>query len=392
MKLIKQIFTFCALTLMFVATSCNNDGRYPDLEDGLYAEFVTNMDTMVAKLYYKEVPVTVANFVALAEGVHPMVSEEYKGKPFYNGLVFHRIMDQFMIQGGDPLANGRGGPGYKFDDEFVDSLRHNKPGILSMANGGPNGNGSQFFITEVPTPWLDDKHSIFGELVLGFDVHDSISNVPVGQGNKPIDSVYIKELNIIRKGFDARKFDAAKTWEVELPLLQEKRLAKEEEARIKAEEVQKEAEAKMNAAAAEVLPFLDECKSKVSTSPSGLMEYIIKEGTGPEVKQGNNVTVNYEGYFTDGKLFDSNRQDVEEKYGKFNQMKVDRGMYNPMPMVISPDAQMIAGFKEACANMKVGEKKYVYIPSHLAYGERGRGAIQPNTDLVFILEMVEITN
>jgi cyclophilin family peptidyl-prolyl cis-trans isomerase len=391
MKPIKLVFTICAFTLMFVATSCNDDGRYPDLKDGIYAEIVTNIDTMVAKLYYIKAPVTVANFVALAEGVHPMVKEEFKGKKFYNGLIFHRVMDQFMIQGGDPEGSGRGGPGYVFEDEFDKTLRHDRPGILSMANGGPNGNGSQFFITEVPTPWLDDRHSIFGELVIGLDVQDSISNVSVEPGsNKPIDSITIKEVNIIRKGFDARKYDAAKAWETELPRLKEKIKAKQEEERKNAVEAKRLSEEKMNEAAAEILPTLKEYKSKATNLPSGLMEYVISKGTGSAVKQGDNVTVNYEGYFTDGKLFDSNRQEVEEKFGKFNQMKVDRGMYNPMPMVISPDAQMIAGFKEACASMKVGEKKYAYIPSHLAYGERGRGMIQPNTDLIFLLEIVSI--
>ena len=121
------------------------------------------------------------------------------------------------------------------------------------------------------------------------------------------------------------------------------------------------------------------------------MTYVITKGTGEKVKQGDNVMVWYEGYFADGKLFDSNRKDVEEKFGKLNPQKVERGMYSPMPMLVSPDAQIVAGFKEGVANLSVGEKIYIYLPSHLAYGEAGRGNIQPNTDLSFIIEMVEIT-
>lgn len=409
MKLIKQSIALFALTLLVSATSCNDKGRYSDLGDGLYAEIVTNKDTMVAKLFYDKVPLTVANFVALAEGTHPMVSEEFKGKKFYNGLTFHRVMNNFMSQGGDPEGNGRGGPGYKFGSEFDITLKHDRPGILSMANsGGLNTNGSQFFITDAPTPWLDGYdangdlkdctaprvgcHTVFGELVVGLDVADNISNVPVAQGsNKPLEDVIIKEINIVRVGFKARSFDAAKTWETELPLLEEKRKQQQEEARKKAEELSAKIEEQANKAAAEMLPIFEDYKSKTTASATGLMVYTINEGTGPKVKQGDNVKVWYEGYFTDGKLLDSNRKELEEKYGKFNPQKVQANAYAPMPMVISPDAALFAGFKEAAANMSVGEKVFVYVPSHLGYGETGRPpVIQPNTDLVFILEMIEI--
>lgn len=221
------------LALLFVLnTSCKEE--YPDLEDGLYAEFVTTKDTMIAKLFYDKVPVTVANFVALAEGTHPMAEEQYKGKPFYDGITFHRVMDNFMIQGGDPTATGSGTPGYRFTADFHPDLKHDKPGILSMANsGGFNTNGSQFFITEVPYPSLDaydaegnlkpcdqprvSCHSVFGELVKGIEVQDSISNVKTGPGNKPVEDVIITKLTIIRKGSDAKSFDAAKVFESQLP-------------------------------------------------------------------------------------------------------------------------------------------------------------------------------
>jgi cyclophilin family peptidyl-prolyl cis-trans isomerase/FKBP-type peptidyl-prolyl cis-trans isomerase len=408
MKLIKSSIAIFSLALMLSATSCNDNGRYSDLGDGIYAEIVTNNDTMVAKLFYDKVPLTVSNFIALAEGTHPMVNEKFKGKKFYNGLTFHRIMNNFMIQGGDPEGSGMGGPGYKFGSEFDITLKHDKPGILSMANsGGLNTNGSQFFITDAPTPWLDGYdangdlkdcaqpnvgcHSVFGEIVIGLDAADTISNLPVGQGNKPNEDVIIKEINIIRVGYEARKFDAVKTWETELPLLEEKRVKVEEDAKKEAEDAQKASEAMFNEAAAELLLTLNDYKSKTTTSATGLMTYVITKGTGEKVKQGDNVMVWYEGYFADGKLFDSNRKDVEEKFGKLNPQKVERGMYSPMPMLVSPDAQIVAGFKEGVANLSVGEKIYIYLPSHLAYGEAGRGNIQPNTDLSFIIEMVEIT-
>jgi peptidyl-prolyl cis-trans isomerase A (cyclophilin A) len=405
MKIFKHSIKIIAIALFATLISCGD--RYPDLEDGLYAEFVTSMDTMVVKLHYDKTPVTVANFVLLAEGNHPMVDSVFKGKKFYNGIIFHRVMDKFMIQGGDPTATGSGGPGYKFGSEFDPTLRHDKPGILSMANsGGLNTNGSQFFITEIATPWLDafdadgnlkncegprvSCHTVFGEVVLGLDVQDSISNVKVGPGNRPIKDVVIKEVNIIRKGYDARNFDALKTWETELPKLEEKAKQKAEEARKKAEEARKKAEEKANDAASEILPILNDYKSKAKASASGLMSYTITKGNGPKPKQGNTVKVYYEGYFIDGKLFDSNRKEIEEKYGKLNPQKEQRGMYDPMSMQISPDAQMIAGFKEGVASMHEGDKAYFYIPSHLAYGENGRPPIKPNTDLIFIIEMVEI--
>ncbi|VAV84998.1 Peptidyl-prolyl cis-trans isomerase [hydrothermal vent metagenome] len=388
MKIFKHSIKIIAIALFATLLSCGD--RYPDLEDGLYAEFVTSMDTMVVKLHYDKTPVTVANFVLLAEGNHPMVDSVFKGKKFYNGLLFHRVMNNFMIQGGDPTATGSGSPGYRFGDEFDETLKHDKPGILSMANSGPNTNGSQFFITEKETPWLDNIHTIFGEVVLGLDVQDSISNVKVGPGNRPIKDVVIKEVNIIRKGYDARNFDALKTWETELPKLEERAKQKAEEARKKAEEARKKAEEKVNAAAAETLLILNDYKSKAKAYASGLMSYTITKGNGSKPKQGNTVKVYYEGYFIDGKLFDSNRKEIEEKYGKLNPQKEQRGMYNPMPMQISPDAQMIAGFKEGVASMHEGDKAYFYIPSHLAYGENGRPPIKPNTDLIFIIEMVEI--
>jgi peptidyl-prolyl cis-trans isomerase A (cyclophilin A) len=388
MNTLKHTMKVIVIILFISLSSCNE--KYPDLGDGLYAEFVTNKGTMVAKLTFEKTPVTVANFVALAEGNHPMADSTFKGKKFYNGLIFHRVIDKFMIQGGDPTGTGSGSPGYKFGDEFDETLKHDKPGILSMANSGPATNGSQFFITETPRPNLDNRHSVFGELVLGLEIQDTISNVKTAARNKPVEDVIIEELNIIRQGFAARKFDAVKVWETELPKLEERKKQREEEARKKAEEAQKIKVEKTEAASAEILPIITDYKSKAKTLASGLMIHYIIKGNGVKPNQGQSVKINYEGYFTDGRLFDSNRKELEEKYGMYNPRKEEGGYYGPMPMKISPDALMIAGFKEGAAAMRVGDKAYLYIPSHLAYGENGRGQIQPDTDLIFIIEMIEI--
>ncbi|MCB0382397.1 MAG: peptidylprolyl isomerase [Psychroserpens sp.] len=405
MKLISKTLQLFVLFLLITATSCNEE--YPDLEDGLYAEFITTKDTMIAKLFYDKVPVTVANFVALAEGTHPMADEQYKGKPFYDGLTFHRVMDNFMIQGGDPTATGSGTPGYRFTADFSPELKHDKPGILSMANsGGFNTNGSQFFITEVPYPSLDaynpdgtlkpcdqprvSCHSVFGELVKGIEVQDSISNVKTGPGNKPLEDVVITKLNIIRKGAAAKAFNAAKVFEEQLPKVEQEIADIQEEAQKKAEQERKEREAKIVAAAKVTKPLLDDYQSKSKTLASGLKKYVIKEGTGAKPKTGQSALIAYEGYFVDGRLFDSNLETVAENYGMLNPQRKAAGAYGPTKMRISPDEQMISGFKEAIASMKVGEKAFFYIPSHLAYGERGRGGIPPNTDLTFVLEMTDL--
>jgi cyclophilin family peptidyl-prolyl cis-trans isomerase/FKBP-type peptidyl-prolyl cis-trans isomerase len=389
MKFTKVFIQLFATALLVSSTGCQE--QYPDLGNGVFAEFVTSKDTIIVKLFYDKVPLTVANFVGLAEGSHPLLADSLKGKPYYNGTVFHRVIDQFMIQGGDPTATGSGNPGFKFGDEFDESLKHDKPGILSMANSGPATNGSQFFITEKPTPYLDNKHSVFGEVVKGFAVVDTISNVKVApRSNKPLEDVKILELNIIRQGMSARGFDAEDTWNTEFPLFEEKRLKKLEEARLKAEEDKRIADEKMEAAAQETAPILEDYKSKATKQTSGLLVYNIVKGSGPKPRTGATVKLNYEGYFTDGKLFGSNVKSVDEKYGTYNPRKEQQGGYGGMPMKIDPAAQMIPGFKEGVLDMSVGDKTFLYLPSHLGYGEKGAGPIKPNTDLVFIVEMLGV--
>ena len=171
------------------------------MDPGTYAQFDTSEGTFTIRLFEKEAPKTVANFVGLAEGTREWSdpqSGQKKTEPFYNGVVFHRIIDGFMIQGGDRLGTGTGGPGYKFADEFHPSLRHSRAGILSMANSGPNTNGSQFFITLGPTPHLDNRHSVFGEVVEGLDVVKKIGSVPTGPNDRPRKPVVINQVSIKR--------------------------------------------------------------------------------------------------------------------------------------------------------------------------------------------------
>lgn len=199
MKNTLRTLSFMLIVLMTITATAQKN-QYKDMEDGLYAEIETNKGVILLKLEYQATPLTVANFVGLAEGD---IKNDAKplGTPFYDGLIFHRVIPNFMIQGGDPLGSGMGGPGYKFKDEIVDTLKHNGPGILSMANAGKATNGSQFFITHVATPWLDGKHTVFGHVVTGQDVVNAIVN-----GDK------IETVTIIRIGKDAKKFDAAKTF------------------------------------------------------------------------------------------------------------------------------------------------------------------------------------
>ena len=203
------------LLIILISIGCKT--QYPDLESGLYADIKTTKGSIVVKLAHEKAPITVANFVSLSEGNNPMVSEEFKSKKFYNGLKFHRVIANFMIQGGDPTGTGSGGPGYRFDDEFSD-LTHKGAGILSMANSCPATNGSQFFITHKETPWLDGKHSVFGEVVLGLEIVDSIAQNDL-----------IEEIVIIRKGGDARKFDAPEIFSTYFSEKDE--IAKEKEAK-----------------------------------------------------------------------------------------------------------------------------------------------------------------
>ncbi len=362
------------LSAMFVFFSCNSQKKaYKDLGDGLFADIETTKGHIVVKLNYKEVPTTVANFVTLAEGKNNFVKVEYKGKPFYNGTIFHRVIDGFMIQGGDPTGTGMGDPGYRFEDEFVPSLKHSKKGILSMANSGPNTNGSQFFITQVPTPHLDGRHTVFGETVKGEEVIDAIAKAPRNGQDRPNEDIKIKNITIIANGKDAQKFDAVKVFDSYFKSVAEREKEKEERV--------KRASAK----------FLEEIKvqePQAKVLPSGVKIFTINNGEGKQPKQTEFAMVNYAGYLRNGALFDSNIKEVEESYGKYQAMREQQNGYQPIPFPYTRSAQLIPGFKEALLTMKVGDKIRVFIPATLGYGESGAGdVIPPNSDLIFDIEI-----
>jgi peptidyl-prolyl cis-trans isomerase A (cyclophilin A) len=362
------------LLIVFInLTSCK--AQYPELEDGLYAEFITTNGIMVAKLAYDKTPITVANFVSLAEGTNTMVDSAYKDKKFYNGLIFHRVIDQFMIQGGDPTGTGSGSAGYKFNNEFHPDLKHDKPGILSMANSGPNTNGSQFFITEVPKPFLDNGYNVFGELVIGLDVQDSISNVKTDQTDKPLDSVIIQELNIIRKGSDAKSFNAPEVFENHFA---------------EAERLEKEKEAKATAILKNSKAKFDKQKKNATTLPSGLQYFISKKGNGPKLAETNKVLTHYAVYFENGKLLETSKLEIAETHDVVNNKRKAADQYQPIAADISPNARMIAGFKEGLQQLSIGDKATLFIPYHLAYGESGNRGFPPKSNIIFEVEILDL--
>lgn len=372
---IKQSSKILLIILFVSITSCK--AQYPELEDGMYAQFITTKGTMLAKLHFEKTPVTVANFVSLAEGKNTMVSKEFKDKKYYNGTIFHRVINNFMIQGGDHLGNGTGGPGYKFMDEFHPDLKHDKPGILSMANSGPKTNGSQFFITDVATPHLNNKHSIFGELVMGLEVEDSISSVKVNKDNKPLEDVIIEELNIIRKGKAAKKFDANSIFINHFAI---------------AEKLEKEKIAKAEALLQATKDKFSAQQAQATTLASGLQYLITEKGAGLKLNENLKVLTNYSLFFEDGKLLDSNKLEVAELFGIVNEQRKMANQYIPIVADLSPNAQMIAGFKEGLQQLHLGDKATLFIPYHLGYGETGNRGIPPKTNLIFEVEVIELQN
>lgn len=372
MKIIRTMkkLSFIIIIISITFGACQND--YPDLEEGVYAEFKTNKGVFVAKLYNEATPITVANFVDLAEGNNDMVDSIYKGKKYFNGLIFHRVIKDFMIQGGDPLGNGSGNPGYKFPDEIVDTLKHSKKGILSMANSGPETNGSQFFIILKETPWLNGKHTVFGEIVIGQSVIDSLGMVETKKpGDVPVDTVRINEVNIIRIG------------DVKIASFKSEMEAIENQ--------KKEKEARIEKVATETAVGFAPLREKAEELPSGLKIYFTEKGNGEKPKEGSKILMNYSGYLENGTLFDSNLPEIARKYGVFDHRRADSGGYEPSFSDYSKDARLIPGFREGLLMLSVGDKVTLFIPAHLGYGERGYPPqIPSNADLVFELELVEI--
>jgi FKBP-type peptidyl-prolyl cis-trans isomerase len=309
--------------------------------EGIFAEFNTSKGKITVQLEYQKTPITVANFMTLAEGKNSQITGALKGKPFYDGLKFHRVISDFMIQGGCPKGDGSGDPGYKFDDEFVADLKHSGKGILSMANAGPKTNGSQFFITHKATPHLDGRHTVFGHVTSGLDVVDKIVKDDV-----------INSVKIIRIGKDAKKFNAEKVFTDYFAKKAEADKIEAEKQKVAKEKALKEFE---NAA----------------TTASGLKYIVLQQGSGNKPVATSNVKVHYTGMFLDGKVFDSSVQRGET---------IDFGLN-----------QVIQGWTEGVQLMAEGSKYKFYIPSKLAYGERGAGGvIPPNTDLIFEVELIKI--
>lgn len=309
------------------------------MNDGLYAKFHTSKGEILVELEHEKTPGTVGNFVGLAEGKIGN-SAKAEGVPYYDGLKFHRVIPDFMIQGGDPQGTGAGGPGYKFDDEIHPELKHDAPGKLSMANAGPGTNGSQFFITHVETPWLDGKHTVFGNVVEGQEVVDKIQ-----QGDE------LEKLEIIRKGDAAERFDAAAAF-----------------SDFNAEKEQREAEAKKQAEAE-----LDELAQGFEKTESGLRYKIIQKGDGKKAEKGKGVSVHYKGQLADGTVFDSS-------YKRKQPLDFPVGVGHVIP-----------GWDEGIQLLQVGDKARMVIPSHLAYGERGAGGvIPPNATLIFDVELMDV--
>lgn len=300
-------------------------------KEGVFAVLETEKGTIVLNLFYKDTPMTVTNFVGLAEGTLSAAG----GKPFYDGLKFHRVVSDFMIQGGDPRGNGTGGPGYKFPDEFVDGLIFDKPGKLAMANSGADTNGSQFFITHVPTPWLDYKHTIFGEVLAGQEIVDAVAQADT-----------IKSLRIIRQGADAEKFTATQA-DFDRLISEQKKANEEREAK--------------------KLATVTEGCEKTST---GIYFKILQKGSGEVCGKGRKVSVDYKGYLIDGQIFDASKGFHEQGHE---------------PLEFTTGAgQMIPGFDQMVQEMKIGETRTIVLPPELAYGSQGYpGVIPGNAHICF---------
>ena len=364
-----------ALLLPLLLMACKST-KYPNLKEGLYADIQTNHGDMLAELYYKATPGTVANFVSLAEGTNTYVADSLKGKRYYDGTKSHRVIKDFMLQAGDRTATGEGDPGYKFADEFVDTLRYTRKGQLGMANSGPATNGSQFFITEVATDWLNFRHTIFGQVIQGEDVISKITDEQTSkEDSRPKNPVIIKKIEIIRVGKDAQKWDAPKVFDA---------FMKEQNAKAQKLESQKEKN----------LALMAEQEAKAVAQPSGIKILKLKEGNGVKPQIGSDVLVNYAGFLrATGDLFDTNIAEIAKENDAYDAARAADPQYGYIPYAwkYSPEVGLIAGFKEALLSMKVGDRIRVFIPSALAYGKQGfgNGVIPPDADLMFEIEIVD---
>ena len=309
------------------------------MQDGLYVKFNTSKGAILVNLEFEKAPGTVGNFVALAEGDLEN-SVKPQGTPYYDGLKFHRVIPDFMIQGGCPQGTGTGNPGYKFDDEFHSDLKHDGPGVLAMANSGPGTNGSQFYITHIATDWLDGKHTVFGKVLEGQDIVDTVAQDDT-----------LESLEIVRVGDAAEKFNAIEAFRT-FEGSREKRVAAERE---------------------EASAELDKLAAGFDVTESGLRYQIIQKGDGKKAEKGNQVSVHYKGQLADGTVFDSS-------YKRNSPLDFQVGV-----------GQVIPGWDEGICLLNVGDKARLVIPSDLGYGSAGAGGvIPPDATLVFDVELMGI--
>lgn len=323
--------------------------KVEDVKEGILAHIYTKKGEIVCLLEYEKTPMTVGNFIGLAEG---KIENKCKanGKPYYDGLKFHRVIADFMIQGGDPQGDGSGGPGYNFPDEIDQSLQFIGPGILAMANAGPSTNGSQFFITHKITDWLNGKHTIFGHVVKGQEVVNAIQQGDV------MDSIRIE-----RKGDKAMAFDAVKSFNEKV-----KDFRKQEEERLKAEKGRMMEIPQFNAWVKKTYPA-------AKAMPNGMYIQITEQGKGPKPQKGQTVIAHYTGTFADGTKFDSS---------------LDRGQPFSFPL---GQGRVIQGWDEGFAMLNIGTKAKLLIPYTLGYGEQGMpGAIPPKATLVFDVQLLNV--
>ncbi len=372
----KKIFLLLAAAISFIG--CKDE--HSDLPDGLYADIETNKGVITVALEFEKTPVTVANFVSLAEGKNTFVAEQYKGKRFYDGLKFHRVIPEFMVQGGDPLGNGSGDTGYRFRDEIVPEMTFNEGGLLAMANSGPGTNSSQFFITHVPTPWLDGRHTIFGHVVgNGMSIVNQITQ------NDEIVSV-----TIIRKGEAAKKFDAVKIF---ADFFTHEAENQKKQAAIEAEN-KRVYDEKYKAIKEQKAIELAAIKKTGEKSRTGLVYKITSKGSGQKPQAGTTVFIHYAGYLENGEMFDSSMASVATQFGKFDQVRANQHGYDPIAFQYGRKDGMIPGFIEGIEKMSIGGKAVIFIPAELGYGAQGagNGVIPPNANLIFELEMSDKTN
>ena len=330
------------------------------LADGLYAKINTSLGVMTARLEYEKAPLIVANFVGLSEGTKFYSKDntkgptDSKGKPYYDGLVFHRVIKDFMIQGGCPRGDGTGNPSYWIPDQFHPDLKHDGPGILSMANSGEHTNGSQFFITHTATPWLDftdtraGNHSVFGKVIEGVDIIDKIAGVSIDESNKPIEPVIIESIRIIRQGEKAMAFQASENAIDQI--------------------LQSIAERQMN----EIQNVL-----KIEPMESGLIYEELKTGQGEFVKASDIVTFHF-------------IAELISEANEFGRIFADSVNPRPAPLRLSVSElkKMLPGLAEGVQIMKKGGHAVLYIPPALAYGKTGHYNARVPAHSVVIMEIM----